>query len=150
MSQASLQAVTTPELEPLLEWVEKYYAYDGIAFDAARVRPALLALLEHPDWGRAWFVLLDGTIVGYAVLTFGFDHEFGGRTALLTDLFLHESTRHRGVGSAVLQQLEQFARDFGLHAFELQVETDNFEAQGLYRKLGFESLSRIPHCKSLQ
>jgi len=48
-----------------------------------------------------------------------------------------------------LERIEKEAVTLGLEALELQVENDNDEAKGLYRKMGFQAADRIPMCKRL-
>lgn len=44
----------------------------------------------------------------------------------------------RGVGTALFQTLEEWARNIGVHRLELTVMTHNAAAVALYRKMGFE------------
>jgi ribosomal protein S18 acetylase RimI-like enzyme len=83
-------------------------------------------------------------------MTFGFDYEFGGRTALITDLYLEPSFRGLGLGRKTLRYLESFCRKSGIPALELQVEQKNRRALRLYRTFGFEALPRIPMSKRLK
>ncbi len=136
----------------LLEWVRAYYACDGIAFHAAAVAPALEELLHDATLGRAFFVSRgdesagnsDGAIAGYTIFTFGFDAEFGGRLATVTDLFFRPEHRRRGAGVATLEFIVAVCREAGVRALELQVEEHNLPAQALYGKFGFRRLSRLP------
>jgi hypothetical protein len=74
----------------LLESVRAYYAFDGIGFEADRVRRAILQLLESPFLGEAWLIRDRGDFVGHFVISFGFDIEFGGQQATLTEFYLEE------------------------------------------------------------
>lgn len=58
--------------------------------------------------------------------------------AELTELFVEESARHLGAGSALVSFAEQLAREGG--AVEMLILTDfyNHAAQQLYRKCGYE------------
>ncbi|HEU4740798.1 MAG TPA: GNAT family N-acetyltransferase [Meiothermus sp.] len=118
------------DIAVLLEFVGEYYAYDGIAFDAGRVRVGLEQLIADETLGRVWLIQQGGQGVGHAVLTYGFDLEFGGRVATLTEVYIGEAHRGRGLGKAVFRELEHFALEQGVFALELQVESDNLEAGG--------------------
>jgi GNAT superfamily N-acetyltransferase len=132
----------------VLELVAAYYAFDGISLDA-QVARGLEALLAEPALGGAWLVQIGGATVGYFVLTFGFDLEFGGRVATLTELFLLQAARGQGVGRAVIAQIEALLRELGIAAYELQVERTNSGARAFYRRMGFEAHDRLPMSKRL-
>jgi GNAT superfamily N-acetyltransferase len=138
------------DLERVLGLVKKYYELDGIRFRAREMKRSLEALLRDPSIGRAWLVRLDREDVGYVILTFGYDLEFGGRQATVTDLFIVDSYRRLGLGSKTLRFVEATCRELFLEALELQVERKNVAAQTFYRKLGFEPHDRIPLSKRLK
>jgi len=133
----------------LLRLIAAYYAYDHIAFDEPAARRGLTELLADDRLGRAYLIEQLGEVAGYVLFTFGFDVEFGGRLATLTDFYLEPSFRRRGLGAATLAFVTDECRGLGLKALELQVEEGNLPAQALYRKLGFARLSRLPLSKQL-
>lgn len=140
---------TSGDIDALVSMVSRYYASDGIAFDNRDVHFGLVALLRDPSLGHAWLIECDASLAGYVILTFGYDHEMGGRTGLITDLYLEPQFRKRGLGKEIMTFLEAQARSFGLSAVELQVSRDNEVAQRLYQGLGYISYDRIPMAKRL-
>jgi ribosomal protein S18 acetylase RimI-like enzyme len=149
MKSVEIKLAAASDLDALVSWVARYYDYDGIAFDAPRVRAALALLLGDARLGCAWLFDVDGEVAGYLVLAFGFDHELGGRVATVTDLFLDEKFRRRGIATAALRHVERYCSGAGVTAIELQVERDNLEARALYARLGFAAHDRIPLFKQL-
>lgn len=144
-----LKSASLENAPKLLEFIRLYYAYDGISFGESSIHDGLKTLLQDPSLGRA-FIIQDGEQdAGYLILTFGFDLEFGGRQATVTDVFIEEGHRGKGLGSKVFAQLEEICRSLGVGALELQVEEDNLEAQRFYQKLGFHAHRRIPMSKAL-
>jgi len=133
--------------ETLLESVRAYYAFDGIRFEGNRVRAAIQRLLESPAFGEAWLVNDQGDFVGHFVVTFGFDLEFGGRQATLTELYLKECARGRRLGSAVLGFVQERLTAVGIHTLELQAKNDNIEARRFYERAGFVAEARVPFTK---
>jgi ribosomal protein S18 acetylase RimI-like enzyme len=129
--------------------IREYYRYDGIRFDARRVGPALRKLLGDESLGCVWIIDDGNAVAGYSILTFNYDLEFGGLQGIVTDLFLREKYRGRGLGKAALDGVAEYCRARGISAIELQVEHHNKAAQGFYRKLGFRKLSRIVMGKDL-
>jgi diamine N-acetyltransferase len=139
-----MRAAKPDDVEQALQFVNEYYAYDGIDFNTARVRTGLLQLLENPTLGQFWFVQDQDQAVGHVVLTYGFDLEFGGRTATVTEIFLCESHRGRGFGHAIFEFLDDHCARQNVLVLELQAEHENLRAQGFYRQLGFHAHDRIP------
>jgi GNAT superfamily N-acetyltransferase len=147
--EASLKAATVSDAAKLEKWVRAYYKFDGIAFESETVRPALLVLLKNKSLGKAWFIQHRGKPVGYVVVTFGFDHEFGGRMATVTDLYLEPRHRRKGLGRKTLEHVAVFCRRAGVRGLELQAERDNTEARAFYKRCGFVATDRIPMNKRL-
>jgi ribosomal protein S18 acetylase RimI-like enzyme len=143
------QRTNFEHVETLLGLIQAYYEFDGIRFDAARIRGALLELLATPALGGAWLILDEQAVIGYFVLSFGFDLEFGGRQATLTELYLVPGQRRRGVGTRALQFIEQTLSELGIGALELQAEQDNTEALACYLKFGMQAHARIPLSKEI-
>lgn len=56
----------------------------------------------------------------------------------LNDLFVEPGYRNRNIGRALIQTAIDFARQEGAHLLELSTGSDNFIAQGIYEKMGFQ------------
>ena len=98
-------------------------------------------LLLSARGGRG-IVQLDRRAVGYALLTYNFDLEYGGVEGMLTDLYVEKRYRNHGIGSLALYEIEDFCRDRGISSVELQVVARNKAAETFYRKSGFRVLPR--------
>ena len=140
------QPVLPAQAGELLDAVRRYYAEDGIPFDGAVVGPALRELLDDPSRGQAFFLFDPGEDrrAGYVVWGFGFDHEFGGRLATVTDLFIEPTYRRRGLAKTALGFAAETCRALGVRALELQVENHNAAGRALYAGTGFKALDRTP------
>jgi GNAT superfamily N-acetyltransferase len=147
--EVSFKAATASDARKMEKWVRTYFKYDGIAFESETVRPALEVLLKNKSLGQAWFIQHRGRPVGYVVVTFGFDHEFGGRMAIVTDLYIERRHRRKGLGRKTLEHVEDFCRRSGVLGLELQAERDNTEARAFYKRCGFVATDRIPLNKRL-
>ena len=144
-----LRSAEERDLESLLAMIRSYFAYDHIPFDEAAIRHSLPDLLQDHKIGRAWFIQVEGNAVGYLIATYGYDLEFGGPQATITDFFISPDYRRTGLGTMALQAVESELLKGGARAIELQVETDNLEALALYTKAGFRPFDRIPMSKRL-
>jgi ribosomal protein S18 acetylase RimI-like enzyme len=141
---------TEADANRLTDLIRQYYAYDQIPFVETEIRPGLAAFLQDQSLGRAWLITRQNQSIGYTILTFGVDLEFGGRIGLITDLYFEPEHRRKGYGRKALRHVEDFCRGLGLRALELLVERDNVEAQALYKSFGFRAYDRFPMSKAIE
>lgn len=121
------------DLPLLLELVAEFYRLDGHPFDESHVRNALVPLLEDSRFGLVW--MLGELPCGYAVITWGYSLESGGRDALLDEIYLRE--RRRGLGSRALKQIVEDLRKRGLRRVFLETEKPNQAVRRFYSRHGF-------------
>ena len=145
----AFKTATANDADLLTNMIQRYFAFDHIPFHREQIRSGLAVLLGDESIGRVWLVQSGAQPAGYVILTFGFDLEFDGRQAGITDLYLEPEYRGKGLGRRTLNHVEEFCRASGVHALELQVERDNVEAFGLYQSFGFKMHDRIPMSKRL-
>lgn len=126
----------------LLKLVVAYYRYDKIPYNLESLRRGLDTLLRNVSQGQAWLMEIHKEPVGYALLTYNFDLEYGGIEGMLTDLYVDKRHRNQGIGSLALYEIEDFCRDRGITSVELQVLARNRAAESFYRKSGFCILPR--------
>jgi len=136
-------------MDALLPMMLAFNRFESIPMTADKLVPALRALIEDASIGACWFIEVEGQVAGYCVLTFGFDLEWGGRDAWLTELWIEEAWRGAGLGSAALAATERAASDLGVRALHLMVRHDNARARALYIGSGFESPGRETLTKRL-
>lgn len=138
----AFQPATSADVAALLAMMEALYANDGHSFDMAMAERATRDLLDSPAWGHIWLIQRDGSSVGYLALTFGFSLEFGGRDALLDELFILEPYRSQGLGRQALQFVFDCCRREGIRALHLEVLLGNDRAATIYSRFGFERDTR--------
>ena len=137
-----LRAATLADLPEVLPRTRALNAHESIAIADSALEAALRSLLDDASLGGVWLVE-DGTaIVGYAIVTFGYDLEFGGRDAYLTELWIDEPARGHGAGTAALDALGPALVARGVRALHLQVRPEN-PAVRLYERAGFERSPRL-------
>lgn len=144
-----LSDVSSDQLAPLLDMMQEFNALEDIPWSRQDAEPAVQRLLDSPELGVIAHILEGGTLRGYVVLTWGFDLEWGGRDAFLTDLYLLPSARGRGLGRRALPLIEELARRRGARALHLMVRPENDAALQLYRGAGFSSPPRTFLTKDL-
>lgn len=137
-----LRAAGAEDLGLLLDFIRGLYVAEHIPFDEERAARALGGLLAEPALGWIWIAERAGEPAGYAVVTLGYSLEFGGRFALLDELFIAEEHRGAGLGRHFLARIAETCRERGLRAVRLEVERANARACDLYRRAGFEAHDR--------
>jgi ribosomal protein S18 acetylase RimI-like enzyme len=137
-----LRAATLADLPAVMARTRALNVEEGITISDAALEAALRVLLADPDLGGVWLVEDAGAAVGHAVVTFGYDLEFGGRDAYLTELWIDPAARNRGAGSAALAALDRELRARGVRALHLGVRPEN-PAVRLYERAGFVRSPRL-------
>jgi ribosomal protein S18 acetylase RimI-like enzyme len=130
--------------------MEDFNRAEGIAWNPAIMGASLRELLGNAALGQVLLFEETGALLGYAVLTYGYDLEFGGRDGYLTELYLRPEYRGRGLGTWALAQIEQRAREAGVRALHLMVRPQNAPALALYRRAGFSEPPRLFLTKPLR
>ena len=142
MAPRTCRLARTSDLSRVLPLVAAYYAYDSIDFDAEKLRAALSHLLKDKTLGRVWVIESGRGLIAYAVVAFSFDLEFGGREAMITDLFVSARYRRRGLGACLLGAIMKFCRRAALYELELNVTRGDRDALAFYKSLGFRDRKR--------
>ena len=132
----------SPDIEAILGPMQRLYEHDRIAFDKPAALAALHGLLNDPKHGIVWAMKEEESVIGYAVVTFGYSLEFHGVDAFLDEIYICESHRGIGLGRQAIELAEEACRQRGVRALHLEVERDNTGAQAVYRKLGFRDHDR--------
>lgn len=132
-----------PRLLPLVQALNDH---EAIPWQATPLASALARLLGDSTLG---LVLVADEVggperppAGYAIATFGFDLEFAGRDAFLTELYVAPAARGQGLGRRLLAAVELELRAADIRALHLMVRPDNAEARALYDDVGFVEVPR--------
>jgi GNAT superfamily N-acetyltransferase len=119
-----------------------YNKYERIRAHRKSLSQGLDVLLRNPSQGKMWLMENHKKPVGYALLTYNFELEYGGAEGVLRDLFVERKFRNQGIGSLALYEIEDYCRERGMRAFQLQLPMRNKSAAVFYRKAGFRELPR--------
>ena len=144
-----LKIATEDDVPSLLGMMEPFNALEQIAWNATSAESALRNLLKDRALGLAALLEAERGLLGYFVLTWGFDLEWNGRDAFLTELFLVPDVRGKALGATALGMVEELARQNGARALHLMVRNENTVARRLYARGGYLSPPRIFLSKEL-
>jgi len=122
----------------LTAFMRAFCEEDGHAYGPDN-EAALRALIDNPVHGRVVLILHGGEPAGYAALCYGFSLEFHGRDGFLDEIYVAPAHRGHGIGSLVLDRLQDIAAADGIKALHLEVMDGNDNAARLYRRKGWET-----------
>ncbi|HEV8550409.1 MAG TPA: GNAT family N-acetyltransferase [Polyangiaceae bacterium] len=149
MNPLDIRIAADSDIALLLELMEPFNRLEQVPWQPVAKERALRTLLGDPSLGIVALLESAEGIAGYFVLTWGYDLEWDGRDAFLTELFLVPSARGRGLGAVALEHAEALARAHAARALHLMVRNDNAIARRLYARGGFTSPERIFLSKAL-
>jgi len=92
--------------------------------------------------GRILVVEQDGRVVGYSAVQVWDNsqevHEESYEYAYISDLVILEAYRGRGLGRALLQAAESFAKSHGVEILRIGVLAGNTPVRRMYERFGFD------------
>jgi len=107
------------------------------AFDVARTERTLCRFgFGNDPLFSALIAEGSGAPVGYAVYSLGFWADSFQGVVLLTDLFVREACRSRGIGRQFMARLVAIGRDAGCELVLWTVWNRNHSARRFYRSIG--------------
>lgn len=130
-----LTRATAEDLPQLLVLIREFCAIDEHEFDEQRIGDCLPPLLEGDDHGVVW--LLGDPVDGYAVVTWGYSLESGGREALIDEIYLR--SRERGLGTRAISAILEDCRARGCKIVFLETEAHNARVRQFYTRVGFKA-----------
>lgn len=140
----SLIAPNPEHLAPFLALVDELFAYEALSPDPEQTHNAVRQLVDNPDLGQAWFLALTEqdhtTLIGHIVLSYSFSLEFGGRMALIDQIYLKPEWRNQGIGTEILPMIEHQLKQAQAKAIALEVNIGNKAARRFYERHEF-----VPH-----
>ncbi|MBC8077710.1 MAG: GNAT family N-acetyltransferase [Chloroflexales bacterium] len=130
-----------PVVAPLFDGYRVFY---GQPPDLARATDFIRERLERGE--SAIFVALgDGAGLGFTQLYPSFSSVSAQRLWILNDLFVAPTARRQGVAEALLDRARQFGVESGAKSLELATAVDNYAAQRVYERLGWQRDNEFFH-----
>ena len=131
----TIRRAVAEDVDALLPLVREFYAMDHHPYREARVRKALRPLLADDRHGLCWLVSGPEQPLGYAVATWGYSLESGGRDAVLDEIYLRR--RGAGIGARLLARVLEACREHGAARIFLETEAHNDAVRRFYQRHGF-------------
>ncbi len=129
-----LRSFRLSDLETLCEIDQECFPA-GVSYS----RKELAAFIDQPN-SKTWVAIEGESIVGFLVA----DRQ-PKRVGHITTIDVVEGWRRQGVGKALIEAAEDWARRQGLRLIYLEMAEDNLTAQQFYRARGYEQAEKIEH-----
>lgn len=137
----TLRLATSEDYQDLIPLIKEFCEIDNHEFDDARIEKSLVPLLKDAVLGRVIILEVEGELKGYAVLTWGWSLESGGRESLLDEIYVRE--RNQGWGALLLEKVVATAKDNGAQIIFLETELANERVRDFYLRHGFSKEDSI-------
>lgn len=125
------------DIPTIVGMMREFYFHERIAFDERAAGRALADIVSDGSIGAVYTIHANAEPAGYFCVVFGFSLEYQGRDCLLDELYVGERWRNGGIGTRVMEFIEDFAASKGLKALHLETKTHNERARSFYRKRGY-------------
>lgn len=135
------------DLGGLVPLIRSFYEVDRHEFDESRVRSALTPLLVDDTFGQVWVTEVGGVLTGYAVVTWSYSLESGGRDCILDEIYVEQ--RSGGTGSRLLEAAMAGATEAGARAVFLETEVHNQRVRSFYARHGFQEEDSVWMSRSM-
>lgn len=104
----------------------------------------LSSIIASPEIGCILVARHRQQVVGMLNILYTVSTALGGRVAIFEDMVVAESKRNLGIGTLLIEQAIQVARQNDCKRITLLTDRDNQVAQRFYRRLGFKVSTMIP------
>ncbi len=146
-AEAGIRRAGQADLEGLLPLIRVFYLVDHHEFDEGTIRAALMPLLADDALGQVWIAEAGGVMIGYAVVTWSYSLESGGRDCILDEIYVEQ--RSGGTGSTLLEAAIAAAAQAGARAMFLETEAHNARVRTFYVRHGFQEERSVWMIRSL-
>ncbi|RZJ71379.1 GNAT family N-acetyltransferase [Flavobacterium sp.] len=129
--------IAETDIEILVKMMQDFYAIDNYPIDPEKSKKLFSEFIANENLGKAWIIESDSKTVGYMILTFVFNFEYGGKIGFVDELYIVEAFRGKGIGAESIDFITKIASEEKLKLLYLEVEPHNKNARKLYLDKGF-------------
>ena len=142
----NIGAATFDNIDQVARLFDGYRVFYGQETDLIRAEKFISDRIEKSDSN---IIVASDTIekraIGFVQLYPSFSSVRTTPILILNDLFVDPRYRRMGVGSLLMTAAGEFARSMGVDTLKLSTQLTNFQAQELYRKMGYKQDEEFLH-----
>ena len=141
MTDYQIRPLRQNEMPELLKLITEHTAYEKAAFNAeGKAEKLMTAIFGTPVRLYCEVVEQQGKLIGFASYTYDFSTWDASEFMYMDCLFLRAETRGQGIGTKILEKLQDVARKKGCHNIQWQTPDFNEPAIRFYKKIGAAAL----------
>jgi GNAT superfamily N-acetyltransferase len=130
------------DTEAFLSLVDAHADFEGMPRPSPEARARLIEhALMDPPLQRSYVALMEGEVVGYAIVFLAYSSFLARPTFFIEDIFIRATHRGQGVGTTFMAALADEARSLACGRIEWMVQHWNESAQRFYARQGAYPLS---------
>ena len=137
-----IHRATLDDLSPLANLFDLYRIFYKQQSDLAAAKTFIHERLSLNE-SVIFVAKIDGEYAGFTQLYPSFTSVGMKRIWVLNDLYVHNNFRKKGVGEALIRHTFDYAHKTGRVKVILETGNNNFQAQALYEKIGFERSTNL-------
>jgi len=109
-------------------------AYGSVNYDA--LKTTFNYCINLSPFIHGYFVCMSGEVCGYALITFSYSNEYGGKIMIIDEIYILDEFRQKGLASYFIRCIMSKYKDDVVYV-EVEVKKGNEEAINLYKKFEF-------------
>ena len=148
MQNPVFKSAIETDVPEILGLIKAFYAIDGYDFEKVKIEKSVRTFINDTNLGELWILKQNTETIGYVCVTLGFSFEYGGKIAVLDELYIKDAFRNQGLGKICLAFVDDFAKEKNIQAIHMEVEGHNEAALGLYTSRGFKTKGRRLYTKT--
>ena len=132
-----IKKIDKSESELVIDLFDKYRVFYKQKTDLTLAKEFIEARLNNNE-SIIFVAIIENIPVGFTQLYPKYSSVRTTQNWILNDLYVENKHRKQGIGEKLINAAMDFANRKGSKFVELSTAVDNFTAQGLYEKIGFE------------
>ena len=134
-----IRSATAADIPAMVRLLETLFSIEADFMpDSARQQRGLELLLARGEHALLLVAERDGGVMGMCSAQVLISTAQGGEVALLEDVVVDVACRGEGIGAALLEQIEQWARTRGITRLQLLADRSNTPALDFYQRRGWQ------------
>lgn len=143
-----IRLIQKRDYDRYLELIDGFYHSSAVLHPVAKENYTITfqRCIENDPYTACYVYEEDGTIKGYALLSFTYSNEVGGLVVWVEEVYVPDDCRGQGIGSKLLSFIHANYQDRAKR-FRLEVTRGNSGAIRLYESMGYEVLDYMQMTK---
>lgn len=127
------------DIEIILDFMADYYRIEEVNYEPDNSRITLEDFINNSQSGSLFIIQSSNDVIGYFCIAFSYTLQYYGKDCFLDEIYIKPEFRHKGIGSHVMNFIEDYLKQNNFKAMHLIVYDHNKPAFEYYIKNGFKA-----------